>query len=199
MNIKNAQFLTSVGNISQIRNDSAVEIAVAGKSNVGKSSFINFLCNQKRLAKTSSEPGRTRLLNYFLINGGEFTLVDLPGYGFARVSAAEKQQWGALIEAYLHTSKTLKCVFLLLDVRHDPTEDDMQMIKYLYFYRIPFVLIATKADKLSRAAYMDRAQKIATYVGVGVDNLIVSSAVSRLGKEKILEKIQEIINPTPIG
>lgn len=191
--IKNAKFETSIGSKSQFIDGGVPEIAVAGKSNVGKSSFINSICNNKRLAKTSKEPGRTRLLNYFRINNGQYFLVDLPGYGFAKVSDAEKAKWGSLIEDYFRESKALKNVFLLLDIRHDPTADDMQMLKYLYFYRIPFTVIATKADKLSRSAGMRRRKEIADYIGVGVDNVYLSSSLDKTGRELIYNRIEEIL------
>lgn len=191
--IKNAEFATSIGNITQLKDMGADEIAVAGKSNVGKSSFINFICN-KRLAKTSKDPGRTRLLNYFTINKGEFFLVDLPGYGFAKVSDAEKSKWGTLIESYFRTSTRLKNVFLLLDIRHTPTADDMQMLKYLYFYRIPFTVIATKADKLSRSAGMKRRKEIADYIGVGVSDVLICSSLDKKGAEEIFDRIDGILS-----
>ncbi len=197
--IKNAEFVTSVGNATQFKDTGTPEIAVAGKSNVGKSSFINFICNNKKLAKTSKEPGRTRLLNYFSINKGEYYLVDLPGYGFARVSDAEKQKWGNLIEGYFRNSERLKNVFVLVDIRHDPTADDMQMFKYLYFYRIPFTIIATKADKLSRSAGMKRKKEIADYIGVGVDNVIVCSSLDKTGGEAIFKRIDEILSYEPVA
>lgn len=192
--IKSAEFVTSVGKISQLKDMGGVEIAVAGKSNVGKSSFINFICNNKKLAKTSKEPGCTRLLNYFDINKGEFFLVDLPGYGFARVSDAEKQKWGALIEEYFRYSKRLKNVFVLVDIRHDPTVDDMQMFKYLYFYRIPFTIIATKADKLSRSAGLKRKKEIADYIGVGTEDVIVCSSLEKKGSEAVFDRINNILH-----
>ena len=130
MIIKNAEFLTSVALGSNLPNDSAPEIAIAGKSNVGKSSFINFLVNQKSLAKTSSTPGRTRLVNFFSINKGELYLVDLPGYGFARVSDEEKNKWAKLIEGYLTSSPMLKGVFLLVDCRLEPTDNDRLLIQF---------------------------------------------------------------------
>lgn len=191
--IKKAEFVTSVGNLKQIIQHYPIEIAIAGKSNVGKSSFINFICNRGKLAKTSKEPGRTRLLNYFKINDGEFYLVDLPGYGFAKVSDAEKKKWGQLIEGYLQQSTGLRNVFMLVDIRHDPTADDMMMFKYLYFYNIPFTIIATKADKLSRSAGMRRRKEIADYIGVGVDNVYITSSIDKKGAEKIYERIDQII------
>ena len=132
MEIKKAEFVISVHNISQLPS-TVKEIAIAGKSNVGKSSFINFICNNSKLAKTSKEPGRTRALNYYNINGGEFSLVDLPGYGFAKVPKAEKKKWATLLESYFQLSKKLKHVFLLLDIRHKPTEYDNMMLSYMNF------------------------------------------------------------------
>ena len=192
--IKSAEFFTSVGTTKAILNDDKPEIAVAGKSNVGKSSFINFICNNKKLAKTSKEPGRTRLINYFNVNKGEYYLVDLPGYGFAKVSDAEKAKWGTLIETYLKTSKSLKNVFLLLDIRHEPTSDDKLMLNYLYYYRIPFTIIATKADKLSRSACLKRRKEIADSVGVGVDNIFVTSSLNKTGAEDIYNRIDAILS-----
>ena len=192
--IKKAVFVTSVGSINQIKTDCKNEIAIAGKSNVGKSSFINFICNNSKLAKTSKEPGRTRLLNYFSINDGEYYLVDLPGYGYAKVNDAEKEKWGRLIETYFKTSPNLKNVFTLVDIRHDPTENDMIMFKYLYFYNIPFTIIATKADKLSRSAQMKRKKEIADFIGVGVDNVLVCSSKEKKGSEEIFKRIDQILN-----
>lgn len=192
--IKKAEFVTSVGNLSQGVSLFPIEIAVAGKSNVGKSSFINFICNRTKLAKTSKEPGRTRLLNYFKINDGEFYLVDLPGYGFAKVSDAEKIKWGQLIEFYFQNSNGLKNVFMLVDIRHNPTADDMTMFKYLYHYNIPFTIIATKADKLSRMAGMKRRKEIADYIGVGVDNVYICSSMNKKGAVEIYQRIRQILD-----
>ena len=159
MEITKAEFKTSVG--SNNFPEGLTEIAVVGRSNVGKSSLINFLTNHGKLARTSKEPGRTRLINYFSINDGQFYLVDLPGYGYARVSDAEKEKWATLIESYLLESTGLKHVFVLVDIRHDPTALDKQMINYLYHYNVPFSIIATKADKLSRAETARQRKAIA--------------------------------------
>ena len=149
LKITKAEFITSAARKDQfIKTDKPV-IAVCGKSNVGKSSFINMLANQKKLAKVSKEPGRTRLVNYF--DFGEFILADLPGYGFARVSKEEKAKWGKLLDAFFEEEK-ISHVFALCDIRHDPTADDRQMIEYLYFNLVPFTVVATKSDKLSTAA-----------------------------------------------
>ncbi len=192
MIIKKSEFIISVAELSQIPL-CKMEIAVAGKSNVGKSSFINFLCG-KKIAKTSKDPGRTRLLNYFDINDGQFTLVDLPGYGYAKVSQVEKAKWAALLEAYFASNDARdRHVLLLLDIRHDPSKDDLLMLNYLYYYQLPFTIIATKSDKLSRAALGRRKQELAASVKVGIDNIILVSSTVRTGKEQVLERLERII------
>ena len=192
--IKQAKFIVSVADKKNIPDYNVPEIAIAGKSNVGKSSLINYLTNQKKLAKTSSEPGRTRLLNYFQINNGEYYFVDLPGYGFAKVSKTEKAKWGDLIETYLSASPNLKNVFVLLDIRHEPTQDDLTMIDYLYKTSTPFTLIATKADKLSKQQTRKALMTISSVTGVGVDNIIVTSVQARVGKDEIEKRIDQILS-----
>lgn len=192
--IKTAEFVISVADGDKLPDYGKPEIAVAGKSNVGKSSLINFLTNRNKLAKTSSEPGRTRLLNFFSVNNGEYYLVDLPGYGFARVSDAEKIKWGALIECYLQTSRNLKNVFVLLDVRHEPSADDKMLMNYLNSYRIDFTVIATKCDKLSRMQCMKRRDQIASSLGIGRDNVILSSSSAKTGREDVERKIESILS-----
>ena len=194
MVIKNAEFITSAGTVEQIIKGNTPEIAVVGRSNVGKSSFINFMCNQGRLAKTSKEPGRTRLINYFNVNKGEFVFVDLPGYGFAKVNDNEKAKWGKIIEAYLRESTGLKNVFVLLDIRREPNADDVQMLNYLYHYNIPFTIIATKGDKLSRSAGLTRKRQIANALKVGIGNVILTSSLSKSGKQEVLDRIEAILN-----
>ncbi len=194
MVIKNAEFITSAGTVEQIIKSDIPEIAVVGRSNVGKSSFINFMCNQGRLAKTSKEPGRTRLINYFNVNKGEFVFVDLPGYGFAKVNDNEKAKWGKIIEAYLRESTGLKNVFVLLDIRREPNADDVQMLNYLYHYNIPFTIIATKGDKLSRSAGLTRKRQIANALKVGIGNVILTSSLSKSGKQEVLDRIEAILN-----
>ncbi len=193
MVIKNAKFLISVADPTKIPDYGVPEIAFAGKSNVGKSSFINFLTGNGKLARTSADPGRTRLLNYFGINGGECVFVDLPGYGFAKVSKSEKAGWGAMIEGYLTTSKNLKNVFVLLDVRHEPTADDKMLLNFLYHYNIPFTVIATKCDKLSRMQQGKRRADIASAIGIGVQNVYTVSALKKTGKEDILERLDSVL------
>ena len=140
--IKNATFITSAAKKEQFINPDKPMIAVCGKSNVGKSSFINMLANQKKLAKTSSEPGRTRLVNYF--DFGEFILADLPGYGFARVSKGEKEKWAKTLDSFFADREKIAHVFMLVDSRHDPTADDVQMIQYFHYYTLPFTIVLTK-------------------------------------------------------
>lgn len=193
MIIKNAKFVISVADSDKLPSYDKAEIAVAGKSNVGKSSFINFITSNGKLARTSSEPGRTRLLNYFDINGGEFLLVDLPGYGFARVSKEEKAKWGKMIEGYLQKSPTLKHVFVLLDIRHTPSADDKMLLDYLYHFNIPFTVVATKADKLSRMQQQKSKKMIANELCMGEGNVIVVSSLKKMGKEEIFARIDQIL------
>ena len=140
MVIKNATFITSVADAEKFYCSDKPVVAIVGKSNVGKSSVINLLAGNKKLARTSDTPGRTRLINYF--DFGEFVLADLPGYGFAKVSKQEREKWGKLIEEFLRSGK-ISLVIQLVDIRHAPTEDDVLMVNYMYHYRLPFVIVAT--------------------------------------------------------
>lgn len=193
MEIKHAEFLTSVASADKIILSDVPEIAIAGKSNVGKSSFVNFIANNGKLAKTSKDPGRTRLLNYFSFNKGQFYFVDLPGYGFARVSDSEKLKWGGLIEGYLLNSPMLKNFFLLVDIRHEPSANDIDMIAFLSHYNIQFTVIATKADKLSRAQQAIARQRIANALRIGKDNVYVVSSYAKTGREDILDRIESVL------
>ncbi len=190
MKIKEATFITSVASEKNFYKTDKPIIAVAGKSNVGKSSLINMLANRKKLAKTSTTPGRTRLINYF--DFGDFVLADLPGYGFAKVSKEEKAKWGKLMESFLSTQK-IDLLLSLVDIRHNPTEDDITMVNYLYHYRIPFVLIATKADKLPKTKIKPQIQTLATKLKVGVGDITASSSETGLGKEAVLSLIEKAI------
>ena len=147
--IKQAEFVTSAGLGSPYPERTAAEIAIVGKSNVGKSSLINSLCNNKKLAKTSSNPGKTRLINFFKINR-EFYFVDLPGYGFARAPKTEKDKWGKLMEDYLSSGR-VDHIFMLIDIRHAPTEDDKLMLQWIIYYNLPFTLIATNSKEQAGA------------------------------------------------
>lgn len=150
MIVRSARFVKSMSAFGPFPGQGLPEIAMVGKSNVGKSTLINSLTNRSKLAHTSSEPGKTRLVNLFLINEA-FFLVDLPGYGFARASKREQEGWAGMIEGYLTGSKNLRRVFQLVDIRHAPTQDDRMMVEYLRHCGIPFTVVATKADKLSGA------------------------------------------------
>ena len=189
--IKNATFITSAARADQFITPQKPMIAVCGKSNVGKSSFINMLANRKKLAKTSSEPGRTRLVNYF--DFGEFILADLPGYGFARVSKAEKEKWAKTLDAFFKNREQIAHVFMLADSRHDPTADDMQMLQFLHYHTLPFTVVLTKADKLSKMKLKEHIRAIAADLYLGVENLLATSAETGYGKADVLQKIKEVI------
>ncbi|MBR1983949.1 MAG: YihA family ribosome biogenesis GTP-binding protein [Clostridia bacterium] len=192
MNVTKAEFITSVASSDKFYKTDKPIIAVAGKSNVGKSSLINMLANRKKLAKTSVTPGRTRLINYF--DFGDFVLADLPGYGYAKVSKEEKKKWANLLETFLAKEK-ITLLISLVDIRHKPTEDDKMMINYLYHYQIPFVLVATKADKLGKTKIKPALKDITTELRVGIDDITASSSETGLGKDKILSLIETAINP----
>ena len=164
---------------------------MCGKSNVGKSSLINALANKKGLARTSVTPGRTRLINYF--DFGEFILADLPGYGFAKVSDSEKKKWAKLMEEYFASDKALNHVIMLVDIRHDPTKDDLSMINYLHSYALPFTVVATKADKIGKTRIYERVKSIGNYLAIGMDKVIATSAETGYGKDKLLTKIEEVL------
>lgn len=190
--IKNAEFITSAARADQFITPDKPMIAVCGKSNVGKSSFINMLANRKKLAKTSSEPGRTRLVNYF--DFGEFILADLPGYGFARVSKGEKEKWAKTLDSFFQDKEKISHVFMLADSRHDPTEDDVQMLDYLNFHILPFTVVLTKADKLSRMKIKEHVRAIAADLYLGEQNLIPTSSETGFGKDEVLKKIRSVID-----
>ena len=192
MLIKKAEFVTSVANLNRMNEFDKPEIAFVGRSNVGKSSLINAMCNRQKLAKTSATPGRTRLINYFAINDA-FHLVDLPGYGFALASKKEQSEWQSLIGGYLENSPNLRHIFVLVDVRHEPNENDKLMLKYLYTYQIPFSIIATKLDKLKPSQVSKQVQILATSLGVGIADILPVSSAKKSNIDKILKKLDEIL------
>ncbi|MBE5732915.1 MAG: YihA family ribosome biogenesis GTP-binding protein [Clostridiales bacterium] len=200
MLIKSAKFIKSYASSSTYtkeldQENGLPEICVVGRSNVGKSSFINTVSGNSSLARTSSTPGRTRLINLFDINNGEFTLVDLPGYGFAKASKGERDAWDRLIGGYFENSVNLKHVFVLVDIRIPPTTLDKQMLGYLYHFGIPFSVIATKTDKLSKAQASRARQVVATELKIGKDNIILFSSQTRQGKEEVLDRFSQILYP----
>ncbi len=189
--IKNATFITSAARSDQFITPNKPMIAVCGKSNVGKSSFINMLANRKKLAKTSSEPGRTRLVNYF--DFGEFVLADLPGYGFARVSKTEKAKWAKTLDEFFKDKEKISHVFMLVDSRHDPTADDVQMLQFLNFHILPFTVVLTKSDKLSKMKLKEHLRAIAADLYLGERNLLATSSETGYGKDDVLRKISAVI------
>jgi len=168
------------------------EVAFAGRSNVGKSSLLNVLVRRKRLARVSDTPGRTREINFFLVNGA-FVLVDLPGYGYARISKARRAEWRPLIEGYLAHSSELRGVVLLVDARHDPTADDLQMLEFLAELEAPTILVATKVDKLSRPVLPGRISELAAQTGISPAQIIPFSAVTREGRDELAEAITALV------
>lgn len=194
--IKKSSYVKGVAQYKDCIVSNLPQIAVAGKSNVGKSSFINFLVNDSKLARTSKLPGRTRLINYFLINEDtdqEFLLADLPGYGFAKVSDAEKLKWADLLEKYLAKEQKLVHVFFLVDIRHDPTRDDVTMYNYLFKNNVPYTIVATKADKLPKSQVKNRCRAIANYLKVGADNVVPVSSLEKRGKEQVFDRIEKVL------
>lgn len=192
MKINKSKFVISVADKSKILIDEKSQIAFVGRSNVGKSSLLNMLCNNSKLAKTSATPGRTRLVNYFLINES-FYFVDLPGYGYAKASKGQVYGWQGLLEPYLIDNSKLKCVCVLVDIRHDPTEQDEQMIKFLNYYQIPYIIVATKADKFGKSKIKPMASKVANYLKVASGNVYPISSVNSYGKEELLNKLEQFL------
>lgn len=188
MQIKTAQFITSAVKPAQYPRPDFPEVAFAGRSNVGKSSLINTLVNRRRLVKTSSTPGRTQLINFFLINNA-LSLVDLPGYGYAKVPAAVKKKWGPMIETYLSTRPGLAAVVLLMDIRRTPKEEELRLFDWLAHYHIPVVPVLTKADKLSKTKQKKQLQATARTLDIPERELILFSAKSRLGKEALWQRM----------
>ncbi len=191
MEITSAAFVTSMSAYTPPE-PALPQIAVAGKSNVGKSSLINSLCRRKALAKTSATPGKTRLINLFAINGA-FHLVDLPGYGFAKVDKQEKQRWGDMMEKYFRETERLKLTLHLVDIRHEPTRDDLQMNEFLRAYHLPFLVVATKADKISRGARMKQLAPICRALQVQPWQVVCYSSETGDGREQLLDAVEKAL------
>jgi GTP-binding protein len=192
MKITSAEFVLGAVNLRQLPKDGLSEVAFLGRSNVGKSSFINKLCNRKSLARPSSEPGKTREMNYYLINK-EFYFVDLPGYGYARLPEQIRSSWGKLIEQYLKTRDQLTLVLQLVDARHEPTELDLMMIGWLDYYEIPFLVALTKADKLpvsKMPRYVETAKETFTRFS-NCKGVLPFSSITGLGKNEVVRLIGE--------
>ncbi len=194
MTLQGAKFVTSAATPRQFLLPQKPMLAVCGKSNSGKSTLINLLAGQKKLAKTSAAPGRTRLVNYF--DFGAFLLADLPGYGYAAVSKEEKAKWGKTLDAFFAEKDKIARAFVLTDIRRDPSEDDMQMINFLAYHRIPFTVVATKCDKISRMKRKERVRAIANAFGLGEGNVLAVSAVSGEGKDALIAEIARAVSQT---
>ena len=193
MHILSAQFITSAVKPAQYPPPQFPEVAFAGRSNVGKSSLINTLVNRKRLVKTSSTPGRTQLINFFLVNGG-LSLVDLPGYGYAKVPFAVKKKWGPMIETYLSTRPGLAVVVLLMDIRRTPKQEEFRMFDWLAHYGIPVVPVLTKADKLSKTKQKKQLKATAGTLDIPEQELILFSAKNRLGKKDLWRRMARYVD-----
>ncbi len=195
MIIKTAEFLTSAVKPSQYPEAGLPEIAFAGRSNVGKSSLINLLLGRKSLAKVSSSPGKTRTINFFDINSGEFRLVDLPGYGYAKVSKSVSEDWGKMMETFLTKRDGLLKVIQLVDSRHEPSAQDKQMYSFLQYYGLDGIVVATKADKLSKNELSKNLSMIRKSLDMEKsDVLIATSSLNRTGTEELLDAIEKILD-----
>lgn len=193
MIIKNVSLETVCGITSKLPENIHPEVAFAGKSNVGKSSLINALMNRKSLARTSSQPGKTQTINYYNVNDAIY-FVDLPGYGYAQVNEHVKAQWGKMIEDYLHRSKQLKAVFLLIDIRHAPSNNDCIMYDWIRKQGYEPIIIATKLDKIKRSQLQKQVKLIRTTLGAGADTVIIPfSAETKQGREEIYDIIDRLI------
>ena len=193
MKIISTELIVSAVRRSQYPNDDKCEILLLGRSNVGKSSFINTICNQKHLARTSQTPGKTKNLNFYLINDC-FYFVDVPGYGYASVSKTEQKKFGLMIEEYLQKRENLKRTFLFVDLRHKPTNDDVLMYKFLKYYKLPVTIIATKSDKVG-VSKIEKAKKLIldTLKLESGDLFYTFSSFNKEGKDKILEHVEDLL------
>lgn len=192
MNFNEVSFEFAAGTVDQLPESNLPEIVFSGHSNVGKSSLINKLVQRKALARVSAQPGKTATINFYRLQ--EFRLVDLPGYGYAKVSKAEKQRWASLIEGYLSSQRNIKLIVQIIDIRHKPTKDDYDMLSFLYNSNAPFVVVLTKKDKLKKTAYDKRIDEVLDelqdYEGI---QLIPFSAIDGSGVDDIKEVIEEYI------
>lgn len=194
MVIKNVSLETVIGVTSKIPENQMMEIAFAGKSNVGKSSLINALMNRKSLARTSAQPGKTQTINFYNINN-ELYFVDLPGYGYAKVSREAKEKWGKMIEKYLRCSKQLRAVFLLIDIRHEPSANDRQMYEWILSNGFHPIIIATKMDKINRSQLQKHVKMIKQGLNVDKNTIVIPfSASSKQGRDEIYELIDKLMS-----
>lgn len=191
--IRQLEFMGGMASVGGWRPEPTLpEVAFAGRSNVGKSSLINRLLHRKKMARVSNTPGRTREINFFRVND-QFVLVDLPGYGYARISKEKRAEWRPLIESYLRTSPTLRGIVQLLDVRHEPTNDDLQMLDFLGQLGVPTIIAITKMDKLPRARAAERIAEVAAATSVDVEQVIPFSAVTGAGRDDLAGAIVSLL------
>ena len=194
MKINSVELTISAVRESQYPNDNKKEFLLIGRSNVGKSSFINTIINRKSFARTSATPGKTQTLNFYKVNE-EFYLVDAPGYGFAKVRNSLKKKFGLIIENYLKSRENLQMVFLLIDFRHKPTEDDILMYEYLKYYNIPVTIVCTKLDKVSKNNHDKNKKLVMKELKLDSDqNLILFSSITKNGKNEIYDEIEKYLN-----
>ncbi len=190
--IKNAVFVKSASSATEYKGFGKPEIVLVGRSNVGKSSLLNMLATNSKLAKVSSTQGKTRLLNFFLFND-EFMLVDLPGYGYAATSKVEQLKWKNMIEGYIKKSKNIASAILILDIRHLPTVQDIQMFEFLTFYNISVTIVATKYDKIKKSECAKKMRDIAATLKVGVENIMLVSSETAHGRQNLIDRIYQFV------
>lgn len=193
IDVKKAELVAVTGRPDQYPEENLYEVAFAGRSNVGKSSLLNLLTKRKSLARVSGNPGKTRTINFFEING-DFRIVDLPGYGYAKVSKSMSEGWGDMMETYFESRKCLLKVIQLVDIRHAPSKQDVQMYNYLKHYGLDGVVVATKSDKISRNQYQKNIKVIRQTLGMHPDDKVIPvSALKKTGQDKLLEEIEQIL------
>ncbi len=198
MKIEKAEFVKSIADYKTAKIMPRPQIAIVGRSNVGKSTLINILCNRKKLAKVSSSPGKTKLINLFNIND-DFYLVDLPGYGFAKVGPQERERWSAMMEDYFSLSRDLKHIFLLMDIRREPSQDDLQMSLWIQHSAVPCTIIATKADKLPKSKRKPIASQLSDKLAMTFATpTILFSSLEKIGISELRQRIDDILNNRPL-
>lgn len=188
-----SEFIISAVSSDQYPEPKRDELVFIGRSNVGKSSLINCLCGRRMLAKTSSTPGKTKTVNYFLIND-LFYFVDLPGYGYAKLSKTERANLGKVIDTYFENTNNLKTIFILVDIRHNPTNDDKLMVEWVKYHNLPYKIIATKADKISKSAIKKHIKDISMDLKINEESIIVHSSHSKLNNQILLNEIDKILS-----
>lgn len=194
MKVNEVELLISAVQPEQYPSGGRPEIALAGRSNVGKSSLINKLINRKSMARISQQPGKTQTLNFYALNQ-EIIFVDVPGYGYAKVSKKQREQWGTMIETYLSEREVLKVVILIVDVRHSPSKDDILMYDWLKYYEIPVIVVATKADKIKKSQHQRHLKTVSETLNLeDGDSLVLFSSHTGEGKEKVWNEVRRHVN-----